>query len=162
MTLPPVTVQTLEAFSDAWNRHDIDALMSFMTDDCVFETAAGSEACGTRHVGTQAVRQAFAMAWQTVPDAQWRNGVHHVMGDFGVSEWTFTGTAADGSGIEVNGVDLFTFRDGKIAVKNVFRKARPNLPAPARGSAPLRCPGPLCLREGRARRPPTTRGTTRW
>ena len=133
MTLPPVTVQTLEAFSDAWNRHDIDALMSFMTDDCVFETAAGPEACGTRHVGTQAVRQAFAMAWQTVPDAQWRNGVHHVMGDFGVSEWTFTGTAADGSGIEVNGVDLFTFRDGKIAVKNVFRKARPNLPAPARG-----------------------------
>lgn len=133
MALPPVTVQTLEAFSDAWNRHDLDALMSFMTDDCVFETAAGPEACGTRHVGLAAVRQAFAMAWHAVPDAQWRNGVHHVMGDFGVSEWTFTGTAADGSGIEVNGVDLFTFRDGKIAVKNVFRKARPNLPAAVRG-----------------------------
>ena len=127
-----VTVQTLEAFSAAWNRHDIDALMSFMTEDCVFETAAGPEACGTRHVGAAAVRKAFAMAWETVPDAQWRNGVHHVAGDFGVSEWTFTGTAADGSLIEVNGVDLFTFRDGKIALKNVFRKARPNLPAPAR------------------------------
>ena len=81
MTLPPVTVQTLEAFSDAWNRHDLNALMSFMTDDCVFETAAGPEACGTRHVGLAAVRQAFAMAWHTVPDAQWRNGVHHVMGN---------------------------------------------------------------------------------
>lgn len=132
MSSSPVTTQTLEAFSAAWNRHDIDALMSFMTDDCVFETAAGPEACGARHAGAAAVRKAFAMAWETVPDAQWQNGVHHVMGDFGVSEWTFTGTAADGSRIEVNGVDLFTFRDGKIALKNVFRKARPNLPTPAR------------------------------
>jgi steroid delta-isomerase-like uncharacterized protein len=126
-----VTVATLAAFSDAWNRHDIDALMSFMTDDCVFETAAGAEAYGTRHVGSAAVRKAFAGAWEAVPDAQWRHAVHHVDGDFGVSEWLFTGTAADGSRIEVNGVDLFVFRDGKIARKNVFRKARPNLPAAA-------------------------------
>jgi len=47
----------------------------------------------------------------------------------GVSQWTFTGTAADGSRVETDGVDVFTFRDGKIAVKNAFRKARPNLPA---------------------------------
>jgi nucleoside-diphosphate-sugar epimerase len=52
-----------------------------------------------------------------------------VHGDFGVSEWTFEGTAADGSRIETDGVDLFTFKDGKILVKNVFRKARPNIPA---------------------------------
>jgi steroid delta-isomerase-like uncharacterized protein len=128
---PLVTVATLAAFSDAWNRHDIDALMSFMSEDCVFETAAGADACGTRHTGTAAVRKAFATAWEAVPDAQWRNGVHHVAGDFGTSEWTFTGTAADGSRIEVNGVDLFTFRGGKIQRKNVFRKARPNLPKAA-------------------------------
>lgn len=120
----PVTVATLAAFSDAWNRHDIDALMSFMTEDCVFETAGGPEACGTRHVGTAAVRRAFQSAWEAVPDAQWRNGQHFVHGDFGVSQWTFTGTAADGSAIEVDGVDLFTFRDGRIQRKNVFRKAR--------------------------------------
>jgi steroid delta-isomerase-like uncharacterized protein len=120
----PVTVATLAAFSDAWNRHDIDALMSFMTEDCVFETAGGPEAFGTRHVGTAAVRRAFQSAWEAVPDAQWRNGQHFVHGDFGVSQWTFTGTAADGSAIEVDGVDLFTFRDGKIQRKNVFRKAR--------------------------------------
>ena len=93
--MPPVTVATLAAFSDAWNRHDIDALMSFMTDDCVFETAAGPDACGTRHVGREAVRRAFESAWQAVPDAQWRNGQHFVHGDFGVSQWTFTGTAAE-------------------------------------------------------------------
>ena len=33
-----VTVQTLEAFSAAWNAHDLKALMSFMTNDCIFET----------------------------------------------------------------------------------------------------------------------------
>lgn len=126
---PPVTVATLEAFSAAWNRHDIDALMSFMTDDCVFQTAAGPDACGARHVGRDAVRKAFPAAWIASPDAQWRNGKHFVQGDFGVSQWTFTGTAADGSRIESDGVDIFTFRDGKIAVKNVFRKNRPNLPA---------------------------------
>jgi len=124
-----ITEATLAAFGDAWNRHDIDALMSFMSEDCVFETAAGAETCGTRHQGYAAVRKAFAGAWEAVPDAQWRNAVHHVAGDFGVSEWTFTGTAADGSRIEVNGVDLFAFKGGKIQRKNTFRKARPNLPA---------------------------------
>lgn len=118
----PVTTAMLEAFSDAWNRHDLPALMSFMHADCVFEAAAGAEAFGTRHTGHEAVGKAFASAWINVPDAQWRDGRHWVSGDRGVSEWTFTGTAADGSPIASNGVDLFTFRDGKILVKNVFRK----------------------------------------
>ncbi len=126
---PQVTVDMLQAFADAWNAHDVDALMSFMHDDCVFETAAGPEACGARHVGRDAVRKAFAAAWTSFPDAQWRNARHFVAGERGVSEWTFTGTAADGTRIEANGVDVFTFSDGKILVKNAFRKDRPRLPA---------------------------------
>jgi steroid delta-isomerase-like uncharacterized protein len=124
-----VTIEMLQAFADAWNAHDIDALMSFMHDDCVFETAAGPDACGARHVGRGAVRAAFAAAWNNFPDAQWRNARHFVAGERGVSEWTFTGTAADGARVEANGVDVFTFRDGKILVKNAFRKDRPRLPA---------------------------------
>ncbi|QNK75757.1 nuclear transport factor 2 family protein [Variovorax sp. PAMC28562] len=119
----------LEQFSDAWNRHDLPVLMSFMHADCVFETAAGSEAWGARHQGHAAVAAAFESAWKNFPDAQWRNGKHVVMGDRGMSEWTFTGTAADGARSESGGVDVFTFKDGKILVKNVFRKARPMLPA---------------------------------
>jgi ketosteroid isomerase-like protein len=126
----PITTATLAAFSAAWNRHDVDALMSFMHDDCVFLTAAGGDACGTRHHGKAAVRAAFAAAWATVTDAQWADAAHEVAGDRGVSTWTFRGTAADGSRIEVDGVDLFRFKDGKILIKNVFRKQRPNLPAP--------------------------------
>lgn len=124
---PPVTEATLAAFTDAWNRHDVDALMSFMTDDCVFMTASGPERCGMRHVGREAVRTAFAAAWATLPDAQWRNGIHFVQGEFGVSQWTFTGTRQDGMRVEADGVDIFTFRHGRIAVKNAFRKDRPPL-----------------------------------
>ena len=46
------------------------------------------------------------------------------MGNRGVSEWTFTGTQKDGTGVPVTGCDLFTFRDGKIAIKNSYRKNR--------------------------------------
>jgi ketosteroid isomerase-like protein len=129
--ISPVTDATLAAFSLAWNRHDVDALMSLMTEDCIFETAAGPEAFGARHMGAEAVRRGFAAAWQAVPDAQWLNAQHFVQGDFGLSQWTFVGTAADGSRIETDGVDIFAFRDGKIHSKKVFRKARPNLPAKA-------------------------------
>jgi len=124
-----VTPKVLQAFADAWNRHDIDALMSFMTEDCVFEASAGPEVSGTCYVGREAVRAGYAEVWATYPDAHWGNARHFVHGDRGVSEWTFTGTKADGTRVEVNGCDLFTFRDGKIALKNSYRKNRPPLPA---------------------------------
>ena len=123
-----VTVATLQAFADAWNRHDVEALMGFMTDDCVFEASAGADACGASHRGQADVRAAFADVWKTFPDAQWLNARHFVCGERGVSEWTFTGTRADGARVEVNGCDVFTFREGKIAVKNSYRKNRPPVP----------------------------------
>lgn len=128
-TTPAVTAATLQAFSDAWNRHDIDDLMAFMSEDCVFQAAVGPDACGTRHVGEAAVRKAFSAAWETVKDAQWANGTHFAEGNFGISQWTFTGTATDGTRIETDGIDVFAFSGGKITLKSAFRKVRPNLPA---------------------------------
>lgn len=126
-TSPEVTTATLQAFADAWNRHDVEALMSFMTEDCVFEASAGPEVCGSRYVGSSAVRAAFAEVWAVFPDAHWGDARHHVLGDRGLSEWTFTGTRTDGARSEVHGCDLFTFRDGRISLKNSYRKNRPLL-----------------------------------
>jgi len=120
-----VTTEMLQAFADAWNRHDADALMSFMSDDCVFEASAGPDVCGNRYEGRAPVRAAFSEVWATYPDAHWRHARHFVIGDRGVSEWTFTGTRVDGARVEVHGCDVFTFRDGKIALKNSYRKNRP-------------------------------------
>ena len=122
-----VTTEALQAFADAWNRHDVDDLMSFMAEDCVFEASAGPDVCGARYTGRAAVRAAFAEVWATFPDAHWDSVRHFVCGERGVSEWAFTGTRADGTCVEVHGCDLFAFRGGRIALKNSYRKSRPPL-----------------------------------
>jgi ketosteroid isomerase-like protein len=120
-----MTAKDLDAFfGDGWNGHDVDALMSFMSDDCVFEGAAGADVCGARYVGRERVREAFARVFATFPDVAFRDVRHVVAGDRGMSEWTFAGTTPDGTKVEVNGCDLFTFRGGKIAVKSSYLKSR--------------------------------------
>ena len=116
----------LDRFADAWNRHDLDALMSMMTDDCVFEASAGPQIDGQRSEGKEAVRTAYAAVFESFHDAHWANCRHFIVATRGVSEWTFTGTQQDGRRVEVTGCDLFTFRDGKIAIKNSYRKNRPS------------------------------------
>ena len=117
--------QFLARFSDAWNRHDIDALMEFMADECEFHAVAGPDLMGRSFIGREAVRDGFQMAWNAFPDAAWVDGEHFVHGSRGVSESTFKGTKADGLRVEARMVDVFTFCDGKIAVKNAYRKDRP-------------------------------------
>lgn len=120
-----VTVGMLQDFAAAWNRHDIEALMGFMAEDCEFDAVAGPELLGRSFKGRVAVREGFEMAWKTFPDAAWLDGDFFVAGDRGVCECTFRGTKADGSRIEARMVDVFTFRGGKIAIKNAYRKDRP-------------------------------------
>jgi len=120
-----MTTKDLDAFFEAgWNGHDVALLMTFMADDCVFESTAGPEPCGTRHVGRELVREAFSRVFAAFPDARFGAPRHFVSGDRGLSEWVFTGTGSDGRKVEVNGCDVFTFRNGKIAVKSSFFKTR--------------------------------------
>ena len=120
-----LTSKDLDAFfRDGWNRHDVDVLMTFMSNDCVFESTAGPEVCGTRHAGRERVREAFARVFTAFPDATFADAHHFVAGNRGVSEWIFRGTTADGKKVEVNGCDVFTFADDKIAVKSSFFKNR--------------------------------------
>ena len=120
-----VTIEQLEAFFDrGWNGHDVDVLMTFMSDDCVFESTAGPEVCGTRHAGRERVREAFARVFKAFPDATFADARHFVAGNRGLSEWIFRGTSTDGKKVEVNGCDVFTFENGKIAVKSSYFKNR--------------------------------------
>jgi ketosteroid isomerase-like protein len=120
-----VTIKDLEAFfNHGWNGHDVEVLMNFMSERCVFESASGPDRCGTRHTGRDRVRGAFARVFASYPDARFADVRHFLAGNRGVSEWTFSGTAANGKKIEVDGCDLFTFEDGKIALKSSYVKNR--------------------------------------
>ncbi len=118
-------IAALKAFGLAGDRYDIDAMMALMTEDCVFNSSFGPEAHGTRYQGLDQMRE--ALQWfleDRSSDSKWTNPKHFVKGDRGVAEWGFTGTDADGSSVEVHGCDVIKFRDGKIALKDSYRKNR--------------------------------------
>ena len=120
--MDPVTAKTLatiERFNEAFNRHDVDAIMALMTDDCVFEASAGPQVDGQRSEGKHAVRAAYAAVFEAFPDAHWANPRHFTAGNRAVSEWTFTGTQKDGKRVEVTGCDLFTFRDATYLMRGI-------------------------------------------
>ena len=66
---PTVNVQMLQDFAAAWNSHDLEALMSFMTDDAEFHAIAGPDSMGRTFKGSEALREGFQMAWKNFPDA---------------------------------------------------------------------------------------------
>lgn len=122
-----VSGEFLARFTQAWNDHDLETLMLHMADDCTFMASVGNEIEGTKWVGRENVRTGFAQLWEVFPDAHFEPvGEDFIVGDRGCSEWIFTGTRAnDGSRVEARGCDLYTFRDGKIALKNSMRKQTP-------------------------------------
>ncbi len=122
-----LTAADLASTFDAFNRHDVDAVMTHFADDCVFYTVAGDAVYGGKVEGAEAIAQAFSGVWAAMPDAHWDHHSHFVSGDRAVSEWTFSGTDKDGRRVEAQGADLFTLREGKIIVKQALRKQRPLL-----------------------------------
>ncbi len=107
---------------DGFNRHDLDAIMSLFSDDCVFESPRGPAAWGRRFVGPQEVREGLGARFKGIPDVHYGDGNHFVSGERGASEWTLTGTTVDGDRLEVRGCDLWTFRGDKIIRKDSFWK----------------------------------------
>ena len=114
----------LKAIAQAFDGHDLDAIMEHFTDDCVFLSPRGSEPFGRRFEGRDAVRAAFADRFAGIPDVRYTDDSHFVSGDRGVSEWLLSGTTVDGQRIEVRGCDIWTFRDGKVSLKDSYWKIR--------------------------------------
>ena len=116
------SVALLESIGDAFNRHDLDGVMRFFAEDGVFDKPAGQEILGQRIVGKEAIRKEFATLFETLPDLHWEPIANWVSGNKGCSEWHRTGTTRAGIRQDWLGLDLFTFRDGKIIRKDTYFK----------------------------------------
>jgi ketosteroid isomerase-like protein len=117
-----VTVTTMEEVLDAFNRHDLDAIMAYFTEDATLDMPRGSDPWGSRNVGKAAVREGLAARFAGIPDVHYSEDRHMVCGDRGVSEWLLTGTTTAGERIAVRGCDLWEFRDGLISRKDSYWK----------------------------------------
>lgn len=106
----------------AFNRHDLDAIMSYFADDCTFDMPRGSERWGKRFVGKDQVREGLASRFIGMPDVHYAEDRHFVCDNRGVSEWRLTGTTASGASVDVRGCDLWEFADGTVVRKDSYWK----------------------------------------
>jgi ketosteroid isomerase-like protein len=113
--------EALSAFSAAFGAGDVDAIMALMSDDCVFE-ATGPAPDGVRHEGAAAVRAVWEDLFGGTRDALFAEEESFVAGDRGVLRWRFSWTEPDGSPGHVRGVDVLTFRDGRVSAKRSYVK----------------------------------------
>lgn len=60
-------VTLLEQVLDAFNRHDLDAIMSFFADDCALEMPRGPDPWGRRLIGKAQVREGLASRFAGIP-----------------------------------------------------------------------------------------------
>ena len=118
----PVSVETLKMIADAFNRHDLDAIMEFFAEDCSMDLPRGPDTWGRRFVGKAAVREGIASRFAGLPDVHYGDDRHWVSGELGVSEWLLTGTRPDGTRVQVRGCDHWEFRGGRVIRKDSYWK----------------------------------------
>jgi len=116
------TVEMLQGLLDAFNAHDLDAVMSFFADDALLEMPRGPDPWGRRLQGREEVRSGLASRFAGLPDVHYGDDRHWVSGDRGCSEWLLTGTTPQRDRIEVRGCDLFEFEGDKVARKDSYWK----------------------------------------
>jgi ketosteroid isomerase-like protein len=115
------TVRTIERFNEAFNRHDVDAIMALMTDGCVFEST-GPAPDGTRFVGQAAVRAVWDDFFASSPGAYFEAEEIIAAGDACTVRWLYHFRKGDPAAGHVRGVDVFRVRDGKVAEKHAYVK----------------------------------------
>lgn len=118
----PPSSETLKAILDAFNAHDLDAIMEFFADACSVDMPLGPEPWGNRFTGKAAVREALAARFSGLPDVHYGEDRHWVSGTLGVSEWLLTGTTPGGQHVRVRGCDHWEFRDGLVIRKDSYWK----------------------------------------
>jgi steroid delta-isomerase-like uncharacterized protein len=118
----------IDEYNDAWNRHDVDAIVAMHTDDSVFcNHTSGGEA-----VGHEAIRRIVSGVFRTFPDIHFELRRLYVRDDLVVQEWTASATHHNpvkykdmaleptGKTVRWNGMDVIPMRDGLVARKDVY------------------------------------------
>jgi steroid delta-isomerase-like uncharacterized protein len=104
----------IERYNDAWNRHDVETIVSMHAPDIVFQNHTAGE-----RVDGDAVGPHIAEIFRNWPDLTFSGRRLYVRDDLVVSEWTAQATK-DGRKLEWDGIDVFPFEDGLIKRKDVY------------------------------------------
>jgi steroid delta-isomerase-like uncharacterized protein len=115
-------------YGEAWNSHDVEAILAMHTEDSVFE----NHTSGGKAVGKGAIREMLQGIFAAFPDIRFDARRTYVRDGLVTQEWTATGTLAipytkgsttvqpTGRAVSWNGVDVIPF-DGKlVARKDVY------------------------------------------
>lgn len=122
-TVDALTAQTesvIGRFNGAFARQDAGAVMSLMTEDCVFENTFPAPD-GERCVGARAVHEFWSQFFASTPSARFEAEETLVFGDRAVVRWVFHWDN-DGVAGHVRGIDLFRVQDDKVAEKLSYVK----------------------------------------
>jgi ketosteroid isomerase-like protein len=114
------TLDLIRRFNEAFNRHDVDAIMALMTPDCVFDSTRPAPD-GERLVGQDRIRAFWEAFFNRSPSARFDEEEIFAAGDRCVVRWRY-GWIRDGEPGHVRGVDVFRVRDGKVAEKLSYVK----------------------------------------
>jgi ketosteroid isomerase-like protein len=115
-----LTLTAVENFNSAFNRHDVNAVMAAMTEDCVFENTSPPPD-GARVEGAVMVRAYWEKFFGANPDAFFEAEEIFAAGDRCVVRWIYRKTK-DGRPWHLRGVDVFKVRNGKVAEKLAYVK----------------------------------------
>lgn len=113
------TLLVVQRFHEAFNRHDVEAIMALMTEDCLFENTFPPPD-GARLSGQADVRACWEQLFRDSPTAHFAVEELFACGSRAVLRWRYTW--ASGGGGRVRGVDLYAVRDGLVAEKLSYVK----------------------------------------
>ena len=124
MSEPAITTALLDAIGDAFNRNDIDAVMSHFADDAVFDHGAGPDVHGKRFSGTSEIRAVFEGLFTSVESVHWETLDARIAGDKAYCEFRRRATLKSGEAQDFLALDVLTFRGNKIVHKDTYFKNR--------------------------------------
>jgi ketosteroid isomerase-like protein len=107
--------ELLQRYSDAWHRHDLDAIMSMHTHDTVFHLHNGTAAA----VGAPQVRESFQLVLAVYPDLSATQTAAEI-GETHAIVQSVMRSSATGRVVEAEAVDVFRFVDGLISRKDTY------------------------------------------